>query len=433
MCCLLRTNFFYYKLFKIYSKMKIKNLFLLAALGLMASATLTSCEDILGEWSRPAPAVVTPSAIAVTSITLDADATINVGETKTLTATVAPDNATDKTVSWSSEDETIATVADGVVTAVAAGTAIVTATANDGSGVKAQCTVTVKIPGLLAGVFSVSDTKKVQFSQGNLQFQASTKTWRFAEHQYDYVGDDTKGNVYVELTKSNNASISETYTGWIDLFGWGTSGHEFASGYGTAYQPWATSTTYTDYGPTGTSNGLYGSFAQGDWGTNMVPAGWRTLTGGSSGEWSYLFNTRTTGGTVFGTAQARYAHATINTDVDGGVNGIILFPDGVDIASTEVTTDGTVNGNSDWATKCTSAQWTALEAKGCVFLPAAGERGGSSVNSVGSYGRYWSSSPESAPEGYASHVNFFSDNLEAPTYHERPYGHSVRLVRDVAE
>ena len=411
--------------------MKFKNLFSLAALSLMAAATLTSCEDILGEWSRPTPAAVTPSAIAVTGITLDADATINVGETKTLTATVAPDNATDKTVSWRSENETVATVADGVVTAVAAGTAVITATANDGSGVKATCTVTVLPAGTLAGVFSVSATKKVRFSQGNLQFQASTKTWRFAEHQYDYVGDATKGNVLVESTKSDNASISETYTGWIDLFGWGTAGHSFDSGYGTAYQPWATSTTGTDYGPTGTDYGLYGSFAQGDWGTNMVPAGWRTLT---SAEWQFLFSTRETGGTVFGTEKARYAHATINTDVDGGVNGIILFPDGVDIASTEVATAGTVNGNSDWATKCTSAQWTALEAKGCVFLPAAGARSDTTVYGASSFGYYWSSSPNGSNVACAYNVFFDSGDM-SPVYDNgyRDFGCSVRLVYDVAE
>ena len=47
---------------------------------------------------------------------------------------------------------------------------------------------------------------KIFFSQGNLQYQASTNTWRFAEHQYDLIGSD-------------NSNISSTYSGWIDLFG----------------------------------------------------------------------------------------------------------------------------------------------------------------------------------------------------------------------
>ena len=83
--------------------------------------------------------------VAVTSITLSqTTATMNIGESVTLTATVAPDDATDKTVTWTSSDATVATVSDdGVVTAVAAGTATITATAHDGSGVTGTCSVTV--------------------------------------------------------------------------------------------------------------------------------------------------------------------------------------------------------------------------------------------------------------------------------------------------
>lgn len=57
---------------------------------------------------------------------------------------MTPDDATDQTVTWSSDNEAVATVdADGKVTAVALGTANITATANDGSGVTATCVVTV--------------------------------------------------------------------------------------------------------------------------------------------------------------------------------------------------------------------------------------------------------------------------------------------------
>ena len=65
----------------------------------------------------------------------------------TLTATVKPDNATNKTVTWSSEEESVATVDNnGKVTAIAKGTAKITCTANDGSGVAAECAVTVTVP-----------------------------------------------------------------------------------------------------------------------------------------------------------------------------------------------------------------------------------------------------------------------------------------------
>ena len=74
--------------------------------------------------------------------------TIEKGEQKTISATVSPANATDKKLTWSSSDTGVATVAGGVVTAVAHGRAVITATANDGSGKSASCTVTVteKIP-----------------------------------------------------------------------------------------------------------------------------------------------------------------------------------------------------------------------------------------------------------------------------------------------
>lgn len=71
----------------------------------------------------------------------------------------------------------------------------------------------------------IEDGDKVYFSQGNLQYQASTNTWRFAEHQWDYVGE-------------GNNNISPNYNGWIDLFGWGTSGYNHGA---VCYQPWSIS------------------------------------------------------------------------------------------------------------------------------------------------------------------------------------------------
>ena len=120
------------------------------------SMSLTSCEgaldDILGEWSRPTPGNNTPSGggsstIAVTSVKLD-EAYLrfdkNVLTAQTLTATVAPDDATDKTVTWESSDESVATVDEnGQVTPITKGTVTITATAHDGSGMKATSTVIV--------------------------------------------------------------------------------------------------------------------------------------------------------------------------------------------------------------------------------------------------------------------------------------------------
>ena len=88
---------------------------------------------------------VTPEIIPVSQITLNkTETSISVGNSETLTATVAPENAANKALTWASSDEDVATVApDGTVTAVKAGAATITATAEDGSGKSATCTVTV--------------------------------------------------------------------------------------------------------------------------------------------------------------------------------------------------------------------------------------------------------------------------------------------------
>lgn len=95
-----------------------------------------------------APVTVTTSVpvVAVTSVTVSSKTlNLEVGQTRTLTATVTPDNATDKTVTWTSSNDKVATVAnDGTVTAVGAGTATITATAANGK--KDTCKVTVKVP-----------------------------------------------------------------------------------------------------------------------------------------------------------------------------------------------------------------------------------------------------------------------------------------------
>ena len=89
----------------------------------------------------------TSTPVSVSGVTLDKTTlSIEVGGTSTLIATVSPDNAADKSVAWSSDKTDIATVKDGVVTAVAAGTATITVTSVADATKKATCTVTVEVP-----------------------------------------------------------------------------------------------------------------------------------------------------------------------------------------------------------------------------------------------------------------------------------------------
>ena len=113
------------------------------------SSSLTfTCSDGMPQFNSFTVYYTESSAVAVTGVTLNkTSATLAVGGTDTLTATVAPDGATDKSVAWSSDNPSVATVdANGVVTAVASGTANITATTTDG-GFTATCAVTVNAAG----------------------------------------------------------------------------------------------------------------------------------------------------------------------------------------------------------------------------------------------------------------------------------------------
>ena len=94
---------------------------------------------------KEATCAITVEATPVTSVTLDqTSASLKVGETVSLTATVKPDDATDKSATWSSSNTSVATVSStGVVTAKSAGSAIIMVTTKDGSKT-ATCSVTVK-------------------------------------------------------------------------------------------------------------------------------------------------------------------------------------------------------------------------------------------------------------------------------------------------
>lgn len=256
--------------------------------------------------------------------------------------------------------------------------------------------------GAIQTPFSVSADKQVYFSQGNLQYQARTGTWRFAENQYDAIGND-------------NVNISSSYNGWIDLFGWATSGWNSGA---NEYQPYSTSTNPTDYYVGGEkTNSLMGEYANSDWGVyNKISNGgdqaglWRTLT---NEEWMYLLFERDDAILLQGSA-------TVN-----GVPGIILLPDNW-TAPEGITFKTGTNGYDD--NIYTIVDWCRMEAYGAVFFPAVGVRDGSNVEDVGYFGSYWSSS---SWDEYTYYMYFFDNTVYMDGYDRRYQGRSVRLVRDL--
>lgn len=260
--------------------------------------------------------------------------------------------------------------------------------------------------GAIDGLFSVSASEQVYFSQGNLQYQASTNTWRFAPNQYDLVG----------LANNN---ISEGYTGWIDLFGWGTSGYNHGA---VCYQPWSTSVSESSYNAYGNQDyNLYDQSGQADWGFNAISNGgnqtnhWRTLT---IEEWTYVLNTRSTASGI------RYAKAIVN-----GVNGLIVLPDDWN-ATTYALANTNVSSAYYLSNMVSAAEWNnVMEPAGAVFLPAAGSRYATTISAYsGDYakGFYWASTHD---ENYGAMIlNFTRGALLVSLSQYRYMGLSVRVV-----
>lgn len=244
--------------------------------------------------------------------------------------------------------------------------------------------------GVLPGEFSVSSTKKVQFSKGNLQYQPSTSSWRFPDNQYDYIGLD-------------NHFIAPDYDGWIDLFGFGTGNN-----------PTLCSNENSDYD----------TFTE--WGTNTIMNGhdetnsWRSL---SFSEWGYLFWYRKNADFLFGLGEVN------------GTYGIILLPDNwTEIKKLphfvtwkeQKETASAGNTIKNWANVYDTKQWAKMEAAGAVLLPCAGYRMGTNVGGREA-GNYFSSTPYDDNMAYE-----FGFNSNGISLHQckRAYGCSIRLVHD---
>ena len=314
--------------------------------------------------------------------------------------------------------------------------------------------------GAVDGKFSINASgDKVYFSRGNLQWSATNGgntatthavadggtaegTWRFG-NPWDYVGGwygqtmITPGELWEgTIEGSDNCLASATYTGWMDLFSWGTSGW---SGGVEACTPYIMSSDagYAESYILGgdASNGFEGQYANADWGVyNAInnggnqPGLWRTLTGE---EWEYVIN---------GREGSRYCSAIVN-----GVMGAILIPDGWD------NTAYTLDRINDWRPTTTSniidqSTWeNTCEPAGLVFLPNTGRRRiyvywaddhynyYVTLDLKEGHGMYWASSTRAGNYGPTPYHMGFSNNGSpyVSSSQSRAEGYAVRLVQDV--
>lgn len=244
--------------------------------------------------------------------------------------------------------------------------------------------------GALPGKFSVNDSTQVQFSKGNLQYNANTNIWQFAEHQYDYIGEENSENLAI-----------------FDLFKWGTGDNpKLAQVYGE-YD------TFIEWGKNKISNG-----------GNSINT-WRTL---SIDEWQYLLHGRENAEKLFGLG-------AVNE-----IKGLIILPDGwktPDGSSFVPSTNMGLAWKDDYYNNpnennfdhnlYTTPMWQKMEEKGAVFLPAAGWEGEKGVYYEGIEGFYWSSTLHYGT-GLAYNIQFDKHNFMLQNGSSCSSGCSVRLV-----
>ncbi len=290
-------------------------------------------------------------------------------------------------------------------TAIAAGTLYTVTNANWES-------TEADIPdGALKGVFSVSATKKIHFSRGNLYCSRTSSetndwTWHFYDKQYKF-------NSIPTTDQNRTAQNTDTE---IDLFNWGYDAVKSVDPTGTDH--------------VGARTTQYETFAKNeDWGYvfGAESSVWRTLT---TAEWQYLFSYNGTddGESNYDNDNRRNKYKESVTICDK-TNCVVLLPDNWEWGQNGV--------GDDWQTvypeKASTdnpVTWSTMEAAGAVCLPAAGVRNGSDVMGVGSAGSYWSSSAGIDHEAYT--VLFYNGDVYAGVRDSLYAGYSVRLVTNVS-
>jgi len=287
----------------------------------------------------------------------------------------------------------------------------------------------------LTGQFTINaGGDQVVFAKGNLQYQASSDSWRFAEHQYDFVGDDEYGTVYIGSTKCNGEKAKADYSGWIELFPWGSSNWDNPNGV-NGKEPWVRYSSQEDHYAGGDANNdLTGDYADADWAWHNAIEGdeahtWRTMT---YDEWNYVFTRNDT--TLCGQARIEIGYYNY-------VRGLVLLPDNWE----EVKPEGLafyVGARLNYSkNKLTLEQWEQMATAGAVFLPITGNRQSgvdffvANCEPSSAIGNYWTTTHKDEKDAWL--FNFgdgqASKHPARMTAGHRYWGYAVRPVKAAAE
>lgn len=165
------------------------------------------------EWVAELPVLDDPDAVHVTGITVyPTSGTLYVGGTTTITPVIEPALATDKTVTWTSSNESVATVDNGVVTAIGIGNATITATTNDG-GFTAEAAITVQAKTAVTVTGTDGSTTYDSESTDPQTFDATTL----------FVTDPATGigAITYSITAGDNVATIDSSTGLVTITGTG--------------------------------------------------------------------------------------------------------------------------------------------------------------------------------------------------------------------
>ena len=160
---------------------------------------------------------VTPKTVPVSGIQVQGAASIYVGDTTKLTATITPDGASNKAVTWDSQNKDIATVdQQGNVKALKAGTATITATAQDGSGISGSCVVTVQQADTTALKAKVTEAQalldKTEVSAQNGKDVPPMKNWVVQQQKDDLQkAVNTANGVLQQSTLTSQNTVNDAY------------------------------------------------------------------------------------------------------------------------------------------------------------------------------------------------------------------------------